>query len=109
MTKEERDEIKDHIKKEISTLEKSITTITELINSEVQSDANDWFSSKDSNPSGEINEIALEKARQRIVILKDALRRVDTPAYGICIKCTKPIPIERMKAIPTTTRCISCQ
>lgn len=109
MTEKERTSIRDQIKYEISTLEKSITTISELLNGEVQSDANDWFSSKESNPSKEINELALEKAKQRIVILRDVLLRVDTPAYGICIKCNNPIPFERLKAIPTTTRCLSCR
>jgi DnaK suppressor protein len=108
MTQEERDKIKNHIRNEISTLGESITTLTELINSEVQSDANDWFTSKESNPSKEINEIALEKARHRIVILNNVLMRVDSPGFGICIKCNNPIPYERMKAVPSTTRCVSC-
>jgi DnaK suppressor protein len=108
MTEEEKNLLREQIKKELSTLEESVVTLTELISSEVQSDANDWFSSKESNPSKEINELALEKARQRIVILNDVIRRIDTPGYGICIKCNKPIPFERMKAIPSTTRCISC-
>ena len=59
MTQEERDIIRDHIFNEISILEKSINTISELINAEVQSDANDWFTSKESNPSKEINEMAV--------------------------------------------------
>jgi len=108
MTQEERDEIRNHIKNEISTLEESINTLTELTNSEVQSDANDWFSSKESNASKEINELALEKAKQRIIILTNTLGRIDTPDYGICIKCNKPIPFARLKAVPTATRCISC-
>ena len=108
MTQEERERIKDQINYEISILEKSINTLSELLNGEVQSDANDWFTSKESNPSKEINELALEKAKQRIVILKNVLLRVDTPAYGICVKCNKPIPFERLKAIPSTIRCLSC-
>jgi DnaK suppressor protein len=108
MTQEERDRIRDQINREISVLEKSINTLSELINGEVQSDANDWFTSKESNPSKDINELALEKAKNRIVILRDVLLRVDTPVYGICIKCNKPIPLERLKAIPSSTRCLSC-
>jgi len=72
MTQEERDRIRDQINHEISILEKSVITLSELLNGEVQSDANDWFTSKESNPSKEINELALEKA------------------------------------IPSTTRCLSC-
>jgi DnaK suppressor protein len=109
MTQEEKDWIKDQINHETSILEKSINTLSELINGEVQSDANDWFTAKESNPSKEINELALEKAKQRIVILRNVLSRVDTPAYGICVKCNKPIPFERLKAIPSTTRCLSCR
>lgn len=108
MTQAERDIIKNQIGKELSVLDKSIDTLFELINAEVQSDANDWFTSKESNPSKEINELALEKARQRIVMLRNVLSSIDTPEYGICIKCQKPIPFERLKAIPTATRCLAC-
>jgi DnaK suppressor protein len=108
MTSVEKEEIREQVKAELMTLEKSASTLTELLNSEVQSDANDWFSTKESNPSKEINEIALAKARQRIVILKNILNRVDTPEFGICVVCNKPIPFGRMKAFPTATRCVSC-
>jgi DnaK suppressor protein len=108
MTQEERNIIRDQIGREISILEKSINTLSELISGEVQSDANDWFTSKESNPSKEINEMALEKANQRIVLLRNVLLRVDLPSYGICTRCNKPIPFERLKAIPSATRCLSC-
>lgn len=108
MTKEEKDNIRNRINHEISVLEKSVNTLSELLTGEVQSDANDWFTSKESNPSKEINEMALEKAKQRIVILRNVLLRIDTPEYGICIKCHKPIPYERLKAIPSATQCLSC-
>ena len=108
MTQEERNIIRKHINQEILILEKLINTLYELINSEVQSDANDWFTSKESNPSKEINELALEKARQRIVMLRNVLQRIDSPEFGICIRCNKAIPFERLKAIPTTTRCLTC-
>lgn len=109
MTTEEKEIIRKHVKGEISSLEKSVVTLTELLDSEVQSDANDWFTTKESNPSKEINEIALAKARQRIIILREILSRIDNPDYGICVICSKPIPFERMKAVPAATRCISCQ
>jgi DnaK suppressor protein len=109
MTQEERAWIRDKINHEIATLEKSITTLSELIDGEVQSDAIDWFTSNESNPSKEINELALEKAKQRIVELRNVLIRVDLPEYGICIKCNKPIPFERLKAVPSATRCLSCR
>jgi hypothetical protein len=71
MTQEERERIKDQINYEISVFEKSINTLSELLNGEVQSDANNWFTSKESNPSKEINELALEKAKRRNHIIKN--------------------------------------
>jgi RNA polymerase-binding transcription factor DksA len=108
MTQEEKDKIKLQINHEISIIEKSIDKFLELIDAEVQSDANDWFISKESNPSKEINEIALEKAKQRIVLHRSVLSRIDTSEYGICIKWHYPIYLERLKAIPPATRGLSC-
>jgi DnaK suppressor protein len=108
MTQKERNEIKDQIKHEISVLEKSISTLSELTSEEVQSDANDWFTTKESNPSKEINELALNKAMQRVFALRNLLFSVDLPSFGICTKCSKPIPVERLKAVPTASRCLSC-
>lgn len=108
MTEEEKEIIRNHIRRELARLEKSIDILTELTSGEVQSDANDWFTSKESNPSKEINEMALEKGKLRIVVLRNVLLRVDSPDYGICINCGNPIPFERLRAIPTATRCLSC-
>lgn len=108
MTQEERDTIRRHIEKEISTLQKSIATLTELAESDVQADANDWFSSKESNASGEINDMALSKAKQRLMVLNEVLLRIDKPEFGICVKCNKPIAVGRLMANPTAIRCISC-
>ena len=108
MSPSEKDNIRVIVEAEIEKLERSVITLTELLEPDVQSDANDWFTSKESNPSKEINDLALIKARQKIVILKSVLNRIDSPDFGICIKCSKPISFERLKAVPDATRCISC-
>lgn len=109
MTQEERDILRDQILNEITVLLKSIRTLTGLMDTEeVQSDANDWFTTKESNTSKEINEMALENAKRRIVMLRTVVARIDSPDYGICIRCKKPIPFARLKAMPTATRCLSC-
>ena len=108
MTKKEREEIHRRIELEIETLQKSIAMLEDLTEPTAQSDANDWFTSKESNPSKSINEQALAKSRQRLSFLNGVLGRIDKPDFGICAVCKKPIPVERIKAVPTATRCISC-
>ena len=37
-----------------------------------------------------------------------ALSRMDAGTYGDCEDCGNAIPIERLRALPHTTRCVSC-
>jgi len=108
MTSEEREEIRKRVEDEIQILRDSIETLTDLTEEEVESDANDWFTTKESNPGKDINEMALAKAKQRLEILNGVLDKIDSLGYGICTVCKNPIPFERLKAVPTATRCITC-
>ena len=56
-------------------------------------------------------ELAETSATRFMVALLEArvaLRRLDEGSYGICEVCTKPIPYERLEAIPHALRCVSC-
>jgi DnaK suppressor protein len=37
-----------------------------------------------------------------------AIERIDAGTYGDCEDCGTAIPIERLRALPHTTRCVSC-
>ena len=105
----EREEIRKRVEDEMHTLRESIDTLIDLTSDdEVEPDVNDWFTTKESNPGKDINEMALAKAKQRLKILNGVLNRIDYEGYGICTLCKKPIPFERMKAVPSATRCITC-
>lgn len=41
--------------------------------------------------------------------IEQALERIENGTYGICIDCQKPIPKERLMAVPTATRCVPCK
>jgi len=41
--------------------------------------------------------------------IEEALQRVESRDYGNCIDCEKPIPQERLVAVPTATRCVPCK
>ena len=41
--------------------------------------------------------------------IDDALKRMDEGTYGMCQECNKPITLRRLKAVPYTSLCISCQ
>ena len=50
-----------------------------------------------------------DRERKLIFKIQEALQRLDDGAYGICEQCGEEIGIERLKARPVTTLCISCK
>ena len=48
------------------------------------------------------------RAEARMLQLLDALSRLRTGVYGLCIGCRNPIPFARLAAIPETRHCVQC-
>jgi len=50
----------------------------------------------------------LASARERLAALDAARERLAAGRYGTCAACGRPIPPERLDAVPDTTRCVAC-
>lgn len=50
----------------------------------------------------------LDHARRRVADLEAAADRARHGGYGICVVCGRPIDPERLAALPTTERCVTC-
>jgi RNA polymerase-binding protein DksA len=46
---------------------------------------------------------------KRLRLIDSALTRIQQGKYGLCIKCGKRIPPERLEAIPYALMCIECK
>ena len=46
---------------------------------------------------------------KRLGMIDSALTRIKQGKYGLCIKCGKKIPNERLEAIPYALMCIECK
>jgi DnaK suppressor protein len=46
---------------------------------------------------------------QELSNVTEALRRLDTERYGLCVDCEEPIPFGRLKVEPWALRCRDCQ
>ena len=42
-------------------------------------------------------------------LVDEALDRLDSGDYGICLVCEEPIPVKRLRALPWARYCIPCQ
>jgi RNA polymerase-binding transcription factor DksA len=47
---------------------------------------------------------ALAAAREA----EDALARLEDGSFGTCVECAGPIPVARLRALPTTATCVGC-
>lgn len=46
---------------------------------------------------------------KRLRAIDSALLRIQQGRYGMCMKCSKKIPLERLEALPYAVMCIDCQ
>ena len=46
---------------------------------------------------------------KRLHLIDSALSRIHNDRYGICMRCNKMIPKERLEAIPYALMCIACK
>ncbi len=50
-----------------------------------------------------------EMERQQLRLVEEALARLDTPEFGLCLNCEKPIHPKRLDVVPWVRYCVSCQ
>jgi len=46
---------------------------------------------------------------KRLKLIDSALTRIEQDKYGLCMKCGKRIPQDRLEAIPYALMCIECK
>lgn len=49
-----------------------------------------------------------EKELAVVVAIDEALRKLQTGSYGVCMRCGESIPEKRLEAIPWTPMCVNC-
>ena len=54
--------------------------------------------------------LTLEKSiREQLAAVEHALQKFEDGTYGLCDNCGKPIPPERLEALPQATLCLDCK
>lgn len=75
------------------------------------------FDLQPSDESGDCSTVALDldrtrtllySARQRLVDVDDAIRRIDQGTYGTCEVCGSRLATERLEALPAARTCVGC-
>jgi DnaK suppressor protein len=68
----------------------------------------DFAEQATQNENDEVLDYLGNSARAEIAQIKQAIARIDSGKYGICVVCGEPIRKERLEAVPFSTMCIRC-
>jgi RNA polymerase-binding transcription factor DksA len=50
----------------------------------------------------------LQAAERQLAEIDRTVASLDAGTYGVCVRCGRPIPAERLVARPTATACVTC-
>jgi DnaK suppressor protein len=101
-------EIKRKIEAAIAKTEKQVKEYSELTKPVEPENAIGRISRMDAINNKSVTEAALRKAKQKLDNLYEALKKIDSPEFGICMVCKKPIPAGRILIMPQARVCVSC-
>jgi DnaK suppressor protein len=57
----------------------------------------------------QVTQLAVLRAAEAVADVEHALGRFDDGTYGTCEHCGRPVPFERLEAIPAARNCVRCQ
>lgn len=101
-------EIKVKIKEEIAKTKQAIVDYKDLSQPVTLDSAIGRISRMDAINNKTINEAALRKSKEKLIKLNQAMDKVGSKDFGICIKCKRPIPLGRILLMPESLRCVNC-
>ncbi len=109
MNKKERERYRNKLLKK---KEEIVNKISETYNEskEVESGiAQDVVDKAESSYTKEFLLSLSDAEREQLLLIDDALKRIDKKELGICQRCGKDINKKRLDAVPWTSYCIDCQ
>jgi len=108
MNKQEKQNIKDKIEEDIMKLQKQMKDLEEKVKPISPDCGLGRLTRLEAMGEQHVNNKVLDEARIRLTRLNNALQRIDTPIFGICIECEESIGVGRMSVRPESVRCVEC-
>ncbi len=105
---DERQALKALLESKIVELKEDIVSLREAVKPIAPDSAIGRLSRMDAINSKSVNEELLRSSERRLQLLERALQRADSPQFGLCTRCGKPIPLGRLEVMPESTRCAGC-
>ncbi|MDH5719091.1 MAG: TraR/DksA C4-type zinc finger protein [Spirochaetia bacterium] len=108
MTVNELKELEKQIKESINERKKNIELLQDALKPISPDIAIGRLSRLEALGEKGVREKNLRAQQEKLVKLESTLGRLSDPEFGICAKCGKSIPIERILAVPEAELCVKC-
>ena len=105
---EEKSNIKAQIESQIAQLNIDIARLAEQAKPVAPDRAIGRITRMDAIQQKSMAEARLRASNVTLHDLNEALKGLNDPSFGKCILCKKPIPMERILALPHIKKCVDC-
>lgn len=109
MNDNEREQLKLSIIKKIEEINQSIKYLEEVTQPIAPDVSLGRLTRMEAIGEKSVNEGALRQEKSTLIGLEDALRRIDSEDFGICVICKKEIPLTRLIRVPESKVCVNCK
>lgn len=104
----ETEEIKERIRREITKTKRTVEEYKELSKPVAPDDAIGRVTRMDAINNKSISEAALRQAEEKLRNLHRVESQLGKDDFGLCLKCRKSIPLQRILIRPESLYCVQC-
>ncbi len=108
MTQDQKKEIKRHILQNLTEMESQIDQLQEKVKPIAPDCSLGRLTRMEAMNEQEVSQRILDETLLRQTRLRNALSRIDSEMFGICIECEEAIGMGRMRVRPESVRCVDC-
>ena len=108
MTQDQKKEIKRHILQNLTEMESQIDQLQEKVKPIAPDCSLGRLTRMEAMNEQEVSQRILDETLLRQTRLRNALSRIDSEMFGICIECDEEIGMARMRVRPESVRCVDC-
>ena len=100
----------DYFKKQLQARKVEITNRINAIDKDIKHEdmSSNWTEQATERENDEVLESLGEASAQELVMINNALKRIESGEYFLCCVCGKEIPPDRLELLPFTTTCVNC-
>ena len=104
---------------DLHEIQKSLEKNRKILSERIKIEEQESGSYKSTNPERsdlarqydrrQRKKLLLARAQEQLSEVEAALQRLENGGYGVCLSCSQPISLERLRVIPSAAFCVRCQ